>query len=668
MRQKIIAVIALVLAQSALSWADIKSYEEEVVVTATRIGEKKYKLASNVSIITAEDIEASNATSVADILEQTLGVNVFDNNTTRTAQVDIRGFGDTAARNILVMINNRRVNSIDMSAPDLSQIPVEAVERIEIIRGAGSVLYGDNAVGGVVNIITRKGKGPMAVRAGVSGGSYDSHKTDMEVSGYKKNVSYYFYSKYNDERGYRDNSDLLAKDYNTRLGYDLSDKISMDLNAGWHQSTQELPGGLLNEELATKGRTASVTHNDFVNTTERYVKLGMDIDPWPEDVYFGEFAVDFHYRNRDTYDEFNQFGPFHTKRSIDTSGVTGKYIFDRTIFNQEVNFITGVDIYDHENDILGSRDNADDITISKTELGIFGFAEFEAIDDVFVNGGARLQKAKYTFNQRNAVSFVERKPEEWVYMGGAKYEYGPGSNVHFNYQQTFRFLTTDEWYSTGFPAFGVNPSLNVNLDQQTGQQYEMGIKHNFNDKVLINVTPYYMINDNEIFFDAATFANSNYDKTRRIGVEVGETIDILKFFDIAWFDRMDFFSNYTWQQPRFVKGANDGKDIPWTPRHQVSSGLITRVLEHYNWSITGHWVGSRFAINDLQNATTPSKPYFTLDTKLAFEHKNIEIYGGINNITNTFYDSFVAKSSTSNNKAHYPAAGRNYVMGVNFKF
>jgi len=666
--KKIFAIFSI-LNFSVFAFADITSHEEEVVVTATRIGEKSYKLASNITIITKEDIEASNASTIADILKQAAGIHIYDNNTSKSTYVDIRGFGDTASRNILVLINGRRINSIDIATPDLTQIPIEAVERIEIIRGAGSVFYGDNAVGGVVNIITRKGKGPMAIRAGVSGGSYDSHKIDMEVSGYKHNVSYYFYSKYNDERGYRDNSDLLARDFNTRLGYNFSEKISMDLNMGWHKSIQELPGGLLDADLASLGRKASTNHEDIAYTTDRYVKLGLDIDPWPQDIYFGEFAFDFHYRNRDVYDEFNKFGPFHTKRESDTSGVTGKYIFDKTLFNREVNFVTGIDYYDHENDILGSRDNVDDITISKIELGFFGFAEFEMFPDLFVNGGTRYHKANYTFNQRNAIVFQERKPEETVFMGGLKYEYAKGSNVHFNYQQTFRFLATDEWYSTAnFPGFGITPGLNLALDQQTGVQYEAGIKHNFNDKILVNVTPYYMVLNNEIFFDPATFGNSNYDKTERIGIETGQTFDLLKFFDIGWFDKLEFVSNYTWQMPRFSKGDNDGKDIPMVPRHQVSSSLITKVFKYYQWSITGRYVGSRFAINDVQNATPPAKPYYVLDTKIAFQHKNLEIFAGINNITDELYDSFVSKSTTSTTKSHFPAPERNYVVGVNIKF
>lgn len=134
--KKIFAIFSI-LNFSVFAFADITSHEEEVVVTATRIGEKSYKLASNITIITKEDIEASNASTIADILKQAAGIHIYDNNTSKSTYVDIRGFGDTASRNILVLINGRRINSIDIATPDLTQIPIEAVERIEIIRGAG---------------------------------------------------------------------------------------------------------------------------------------------------------------------------------------------------------------------------------------------------------------------------------------------------------------------------------------------------------------------------------------------------------------------------------------------------------------------------------------------------------------------------------------------------
>src|SRR3989338_689063 len=141
------------------------------------------------------------------------------------------------------------------------------------------------------------------------------------------------------------------------------------------------------------------------------------------------------------------------------------------------------------------------------------------MDYVYVNGGNRYQKADYQFTQRNVPVDQQQKPDEDVSMGGMRYDYAPGSNLHFNVQQTFRFLATDEWYSSAnFPDFGITPGLNTDLKQQTGIQYEAGVKHNFNDAMTVSVTPYLLDQKNEIFFDPLSFANSNYDKTRRFGV------------------------------------------------------------------------------------------------------------------------------------------------------
>ena len=194
----------------------------KIVISASRMAQHDYKVASNVSVIGKDALEDTMAQSINEILSRELGVNVYATGTGKNATIDIRGFGDTANRNILVLVNDRKVNSIDMSGPDLLQVPLQSVERIEIIRGAGSVLYGDNAVGGVVNIITKKGRGDFSGQVGISGGSYDSGGPDLEVSGEHKGISYYLFSRYYDFGGYRSNSDILTKDFNTRAGYRLS--------------------------------------------------------------------------------------------------------------------------------------------------------------------------------------------------------------------------------------------------------------------------------------------------------------------------------------------------------------------------------------------------------------------------------------------------------------
>lgn len=641
----------------------------EIVVTASRMAQHGYKIASDVTVITPEQIQDSGAQNVSGLLSEQVGVDVSDTGSPKTAVIDIRGFGDTASRNVLVLVNDRKVNTMDISGPDILQIPLESIERIEITRGAGSVLYGDNAVGGVINIITKEGKGDLKGKAGLTYGSYESMAEDLELSGEQSNISYYFFSKHSDTTGYRANSDLLAKDYSGRLGYRLSDRLKVSLNTSWHEDDYGLPGGLSMTEIEQLGRRATTNPDDYASTKDRYIQMTFDVAPWPEDIEWGRFVVDYSYRNRDVYDSFNTYGAFNTKRSIDTSGLTGKYIFNQTLFNRDVNFVMGVDFYDSENDILGSGTNVDDITISKLEIGGYGYLEYEFLKDVYMNGGMRYEKARYDFNQRNVVVNQSQAPDVWVYMGGMKYEYAPGSNLHFNVQETFRFLATDEWYSTAnYPGFGITPGLNLGLKQQTGLQYETGIKHKFNQNLLAHATVYVLENKNEIFFDPVTFANSNYDKTRRTGVEVGQTTDLPQWCLPAIFSRRELFTNYTYQLPEFIDGPNGGKRIPWAAAHQAGAGFNLGLWERYLLTFSGTYVGSRFAVNDTLNETPPVKPGTVFDLKLAYNVDPLEIYFAINNIFNEKYFSMASKSTFSALKDYFPAPERNYWAGMNVKF
>ncbi len=641
---------------------------DKVVVISSRLAQNDYKLSSNVTVIDQAMIDASNASTVAQILSQQLGVNIYDNGTVKTATIDIRGFGDTANRNVLVLVNDRKVNPVDISGPDLLQIPLDSVERIEIVRGFGSVLYGDNAVGGVVNIITKEGKGKLSGKIGGTYGSYDSRGTSAEVSGSTKNVSYYAYANYDDQRGYRQNSDVLSKDFHTRLSTRPSDWLKVGVDATWHQDEYGLPGGLSGAQIETLGRRGSRNPSDKAFTKDRSLQSTFDISPLNEDL--GHVVMDLSYRDRDTYADFVSQG-IATKRNSNTTGVTGKYIFDKTIFDHEVNLVTGFDFYNTDQDILGTGFSSDDITISKEEYGAYISSELEVWNRVFLTGGTRYQRANYTFNQKNFPQTYEKQsPDEQVSMVGLKYDYAKGSNLFANVQQSFRFLATDEWYSTF-------TGLNTSLKQQTGTQYEVGIKHNIKDTITLHATPYITKLRNEIFVDptAGVFFgipfgdNANYDRTVRKGIELGQTTNILKFLPPAdYVHKLDFSTSYTHQDPEFDGGTFDGFQIPMVAKNQVNTVLALGIFDHYNVSVMGSYVGERYAINDTFNATPPLKPYFTLNGKLAYTHDALEIFFAANNMLGQKYYSTAIKSTNSTNKDFFPAAERSFTAGMNVKF
>src|SRR5574340_708092 len=177
---KRLVVISLLLVLVSMAQAEEKIQIEEVVVTATRYEEKVTTVPSGVSVISAEDIKNSTAQNIPDLLRTEVGIQVNDlAGNRRSYTVDLRGFGETASSNTLVLVDGRRVNQPDLSGVDWTEIPIERVSRIEIIKGGrGSVLYGDNATGGVINIITKEGEGGLKAGTALAAGSYGTYRAD----------------------------------------------------------------------------------------------------------------------------------------------------------------------------------------------------------------------------------------------------------------------------------------------------------------------------------------------------------------------------------------------------------------------------------------------------------------------------------------------------------
>src|SRR6185503_9370794 len=129
---------------------------DAVVITATRFEDSKRNLPVGVTVITAEDIERSASTNLGDILAQYGLLQIRDLAGSYNQQIDLRGFGVTGDQNTLILVDGLRLSENELESAQLSAIPLEAIERIEIVRGSGTVLYGANATAGTINIITRQ--------------------------------------------------------------------------------------------------------------------------------------------------------------------------------------------------------------------------------------------------------------------------------------------------------------------------------------------------------------------------------------------------------------------------------------------------------------------------------------------------------------------------------
>src|SRR5580692_5401458 len=179
----VVAACIPAFACAAVAAAAIEDDPNTIVVTATRIATPELQVASSISVVTADDIAAKQFQSLPDVLEQVPGLNVVQTGGVGgQTSVFMRG---TNSNHTKVFVDGIDVS--DPSSPggtfDFGQFPAQDIQRVEILRGPQSGLYGSDAIGGVINVITKSGEGPAQFTAGAEAGSFDTFNQAAGVSG-----------------------------------------------------------------------------------------------------------------------------------------------------------------------------------------------------------------------------------------------------------------------------------------------------------------------------------------------------------------------------------------------------------------------------------------------------------------------------------------------------
>jgi outer membrane cobalamin receptor len=243
MKKALISVMMLLFAGTAgpagAQQADVKL--NEVVVTATKTEKDPKDVTQSVTVITAEEIRKSGATNAGEAVRGVVGVTLKDNGPRGANNtVNVRGANYSQ---VLVLLDGARLNSSQNGGFDLAMLPVsiDDIERIEIVRGPGSPLYGADAVGGVVNIITKKPAGPVSVIGGAIGShGYDS--LQLSNSGRQGSGYYSVTGTRETSDGYRQNSDLDQWIVNGKVGFDVSKTGSLEVAANYLSREIGVPG------------------------------------------------------------------------------------------------------------------------------------------------------------------------------------------------------------------------------------------------------------------------------------------------------------------------------------------------------------------------------------------------------------------------------------------
>ena len=246
---------------------DSSIYLPTIVVGATRLPDVSFdrsRVPANVTVITAEEIKQSGAVTLQEVLSQQPGMILFDEIGNRfQPTVDLRGFNGAPTTGVTVVVDGVRVNEPDLNQVNYDLIPLESIERIEIIPGA-SAIFGKNALAGVINIVTKRGGTTPQTVAEAAGGSFGHRRFTLTSSGPIKAFDYHLGVSREDEDGFRDNSGSRLTRLLTKLGYGLGTSTDLTMTYTHVDDDLKQAGSLTPQELRLN-REQSVTPGEVAS-------------------------------------------------------------------------------------------------------------------------------------------------------------------------------------------------------------------------------------------------------------------------------------------------------------------------------------------------------------------------------------------------------------------
>lgn len=647
------------------------------VVTPLGVKERAIDYPGNVSVITEKDIEESNAKYVYELLRKEAGIYVTDyTHAGKTVTVDMRGFGESASRNVLVMLDGRRLNEIDISGVDWAQIPLENVERIEILRGGGSVLYGDNATAGVINILTKRGKKGHHIKGGIDFGSYRYRNYYGAINGAEEFASYNAFLKHEKTDGYRLNGDYDGYDFMAAMTIFPADCLNVDFSGGYHKDWYGLPSGLQRWEIDQIGYRGSTTPDDRVKTETTFLQIRptviwsmdsmdhiLDLDCWGR-----KKRVNMINWAQATWLAAMPWYPSWDTSQIDSVGGSIKY---KNIFHGDsiTNVLTlGVDMVSASNRLLTvtpQLGTLNQLKIDKRTLGIYISNNIVLYDKFIINGGFREEWAMFDFDQNRGAGFVTgaglmeyKSPKQEAFDVGIEYKYREEGGVYGRFSRSFRFQATDEFYSRWV-------GLNTDLKHQTADTWEVGIKDEGLDYFQPSVNVFWMETDDEIYFDPKQGTvgigdNRNYDAISRFGVEMGTVSEIGKWGDA--------YLNYTYLNADFEKGQFCGNKVPMVPQHKIAWGVNLFFMKFLEMNFNSEYITEQYSINDQENHMPKLKSHFVCNAKITAKYKGLKLFFGVNNMFDERYSEIAVSNANNTVTDFFPAPDRNYVFGTSWEF
>jgi outer membrane cobalamin receptor len=590
-----------------LSWAEDVELEK-IVVTPSRMEETYSESGRKVDIISSQDLKNLAPKDISEVLKDVPSVNISDYGSLGAKKIiSIRG---STEKQVLVLVDGRPINNPRSGDVVLDTIPLDNIERIEVLHGPASSLYGSSAMGGVVNIITkqppRKGQKTEFMS---SFGTFRTYQERLSHGARFKNFGYRLNTSYQSSEGHRDNSQFNAKDVSTKLTYELT-----------------LNGGFYRDKLGIPGPTTSFDVDDKQIDYKNFFDLNLGLKPWVDKDR--EIAI----RTYQNYDrlEFNE----------NTAGSTSDVAFSKNIYTTKVR---GLDLqfsqrlfkdyqlicgFNHVTNLNDSTSSAKHRYIVRA-----GYMEnrLDLWQNLKINFGARLDDYS-NFGTEISPSL------------NLLYRLKDNLSFHFLIARSFRAPNFNDLYWPASSSSAGNP----NLQPEKGITGEFGIEKSFSKFLKIGLTYFRNDYNNLIQWQKGTdkiWRPQNISSAIIQGVE--------QKFKLEPFDNLDIDIGYTYL---WAKDDETHKYLTYQPKHKANFSINYKGLAGFKIGLVGQFVDRRF---DNATNTISVKRYYVLGVRLSKDiRKNVNLFFNIDNLLNKKYQS----------RLGYPMPGFSATGGLKLEF
>ncbi len=636
---------------------------DEMVVTASRVPEKKRDLTTNVTVIDENDIKLSAAKDLGDLLSEKAGVYIrkYPGNMT---SIGLRGFrtethGNDLKGNVLILLNGRRAGT-----GNAAKIMTKNIERVEIIRGPAAVQYGSAAMGGLVNVITKQGKDKPTFFAEGLLGSYGYEEGSAGFSGKIKNFD--FSGSFT--RTTKDDYDIGDGDKYDNTGYD--EKTNCSLNLGY----EFLPGHRIG---------MIYTSFDADKTGSPYYFLNPDPDSYADNVnesidfiYDGTtadglFSWKARYFNGEDDYKYTYVDPLYpsiSKNDYDQEGAQGQVTLDLENFSTTI----GVDWlnYDYKN----SDTNSFNVALKSNYENTAGFmlAKLKLFDQkLIISGGLRYDEYDLEFKQTDK---NDEDDDNWTPSIGLAYLVNDCLKIRANYAEAFVMPAANEMagkYTYWYGSYIGNPDL----DPETSKTYEAGFDFSyssFNSSITYFYTDFKdKIEDAYIPGDPAfTKSFYNINDATISGFEGEFSCNLGTFFDLNL--ELKPYCNITYLDEYESDDAPAGethKKLKYTSEITASYGILFNDLNGLSANLNFSYTGKQ----NIEDHLYGSWPSYQIIEKGGFTVANITISKKIYDFSQ--YGKLTLKGEIENlfDKDYsyvqgYPMPGRSFYIGLRYDY